>query len=100
MKLPKFFNVFGQKIKLKIDESLPINVAGQFEPSKNLISLNPLHESDKELLHSLVHELGHALFYRVSINQAISFESHEFIVNNMATMLLENFELKPKIKKL
>ena len=92
--------VFGLKVKLKIDEKLPVNIAAQYEPSKAIISLNAIHESDKELLHSLLHECGHALFYRVSIQQAVSYEVHEFIVNNYATMLLENFEVKPKcIKK-
>jgi len=99
MKLPKFMTVFGLKVKLKIDDKLPLNVAAQYEPSKAVISLNTIHENDKELLHSLLHECGHALFYRVSIQQAVSFEVHEFIVNNYATMLLENFDVKPKCLK-
>lgn len=98
MKFPKFFNIFGLKVKLKIG-GLPSNVAGQYEPQKNLITLNEFHETDKELLHTALHEVGHVLFYRVSINQGVSYEVHEFIVNNYATMLLENFEVKPKIKK-
>ncbi len=66
---------------------------------KALISINATHDSEHELMHSILHELGHALFYRVSINQAVSFETHEFIVNNYATMLLENFDIKPKVRK-
>ena len=99
MKLPKFLNVFGQKVKLKIDDNLPLNIAAQYDINKVQISLNSIHETDDELLHSLLHECGHALFYRVSIQQAVSFEVHEFIVNNYATMLLEHFEIKQKIKK-
>lgn len=95
MKLPKFFMVFGQKIKIRVG-SLDPRVAAQFEPSSNLITLNDLNVSEAEVLHSLLHEIGHAMFYRVSINQAVSFEVHEFIVNNYATMLLENFDLKVK----
>ena len=91
--------VFGAKIKLKIDKKLPHNVAGQYDTMKDIISLNALHESDEELMHTLIHECGHALFYRVSINQAVSFEVHEYIVNNMATMLLENFDIKFKSTK-
>jgi len=99
MKLPKFFNVFGIKVKLKISDKLPMNVAAQYEPSKEVITLNSIHDTDKDLMHSLLHELGHSMFYRVSIQQAVSFEVHEFIVNNYATMLLENFEIKTKCHK-
>lgn len=98
MKLPKCFNVFGIKVKVKVSDRLPPNIAGQFEPAKETITLNAVHESDKELLHTILHEVGHAMFYRVSIQQAVSWEVHEFIVNNFATVLLENFDIKPKLK--
>ncbi len=95
LKLPKFFNIFGIRVKLKYDSKMPTNVAGYYYPDKELITLNPLQD-DKEALHSLIHEAGHSLFYRISINQSISYEVHEYIVNNMATMLLENFDIKFK----
>jgi hypothetical protein len=99
MKLPKWLKIFGLKVKLIVSNKLPLNVAGQYEPDKLIITLNEMHETDRELLHTLLHECGHAMFYRVSINQAISYEVHEFIVNNYATMLLENFDIRPKMKK-
>ena len=98
MKLPRFLMIFGNKIKLRIAD-LDVGIAAQYEPKKKTISISPIHDTDDELLHSLLHECGHALFYRVSINQAVSYETHEFIVNNYATMLLENFDVKLKIKK-
>jgi Zn-dependent peptidase ImmA (M78 family) len=97
MKLPKSFNIFGLKVKLIIG-NLPANIAGTYDPDRNIISINSDHETDKELLHTLLHETGHVLFFRVSINQSISYEVHEYIVNNYATMLLENFEIKPKVR--
>lgn len=99
MKLPKFLNIFGLKVKLVISLKMSSNIAGLYEPDKQIISLNSIHDSDMELLHTLLHECGHAMFYRVSIQQAVSWEVHEFIVNNYSTMLLENFDIKPKIKK-
>lgn len=97
IKLPKFLLIFGLKVKVKL---APIqgNIAGTYQPYKEVITLNDQHENDKELMHTLLHEAGHAMFYRVSINQAVSFETHEYIVNNYATMLLENFDIVPKKK--
>lgn len=94
-KLKKFFMVFGLKISVKI-EDMDYNIAGMYYPSKKKILLNSAHEDEFELYHTLLHELGHAMFYRVSINQSISKEVHEYIVNNYATMLLENFDIKAK----
>ncbi len=60
-KLPKWFIVFGLKVRAKIDARLPFNVAAQYEPLKALISINATHDSEHELMHSILHELGHAL---------------------------------------
>lgn len=98
MKVPKFLNIFGVKIRLIVCD-LGFGLAAQYEPAKKLITISPNQETDYEFIHSVLHECGHALFYRVSINQAVSYETHEFIVNNYATMLLENFDVKLKVKK-
>lgn len=97
-KMPKFITVFGLKIKIKINENIGQNAAGLYEPMKATIHIHPDHPNEVELLHTMLHESGHAMFYRVSIHQAVSKEVHEFIVDNFATMLLENFDIKPKAK--
>ncbi len=100
MKIPKFLNIFGLKVKIVI-QALSNGVAGMYEhgPRKKTIYLHSEHETNEELMHTLLHECGHCLFYRVSINQGVSFEVHEFIVNNYATMLQENFWVIPKDKE-
>jgi Zn-dependent peptidase ImmA (M78 family) len=98
MRFPKSFDIFGMKVKI-VFSSLMNHVAGLYDPDKKVMTINEAHETDHELLHTVLHECGHALFFRVSINQAISFETHEYIVNNYATMLLENFDIKPKLKR-
>lgn len=98
MKIPKFIMVFGSKIKILV-KPLPNGIAAQYHIDGKTIVISPIQETDNGFLHSLLHECGHALFYRVSINQAVSYETHEFIINNYATMLLENFDIKMKVKK-
>lgn len=97
MKWPKFFDVFGQKTAVKFIE-MPDKYAAQYDIVLKEIAVNKNHTED-DVMHSILHELGHALFFRVSINQSVSYEVHEFIVNNYATMLRENFDIKPKVKK-
>ena len=91
MKIRKSYNVFGRKIKVKFSK-LDANIAGIYDDYTGTIFLNiDLTEKGNELVlqDTLIHELGHALFYRVSIDQAVSWQTHEYIVNNMAVMLRE-----------
>lgn len=96
IKLPKFLNIFGLKVKLKVTSDLPENAAGLYIPIKSLIKISPEHPSKDEVMHTLLHESGHAMFYRISIHQSVSREMHEIIVDNFATMLIENFDITPK----
>lgn len=91
MKIRKSYNVFGRKIKVKFSDMDP-GIAGIYDDSLGMIILNvDLTQKGNEIVlqDTLIHELGHALFYRVSIDQAVSWQTHEYIVNNMAVMLRE-----------
>lgn len=91
MKIKKSYMVFGKRIKTKICQ-LQENVAGMYDHNTETIYINEVFMQkgyEKELQDTLIHELGHALFYRVSIDQAVTWQVHEFIVNNMAIMLRE-----------
>ena len=55
--------------------------------------------SDPEILNTLVHELGHALFRRCGFNQGIQDQLEEAIVQSYANMITELFTLKLKPKK-
>jgi len=91
MKIKKSYNVFGRKIKVKFAELDP-SIAGMYDDYTGTILLNiDLTEKGNEIVlqDTLIHELGHALFFRVSIDQAVQWQTHEYIVNNMAVMLRE-----------
>ena len=99
--LPNSITVFGADIK--ITESLnlyygEIKVDGLF----NLLNKEILIEKalpKEEKLQTFIHELGHALLWRVGMGQAgISVEIEELIVENFATMITEMFNLTIKKK--
>lgn len=91
LKIKKSYNVFGRKIKVKFAQ-LDSNIAGMYYNDKGLILINEaLAEKGYEdiLQDTLIHEILHAMFYRVSIDQAVSWQVHEYIVNNAAVLLRE-----------
>jgi Zn-dependent peptidase ImmA (M78 family) len=48
-------------------------------------------------MHVLLHEIGHAIFCRGGLQQTqISHDLQELIVEQFATVIAENFTLKPK----
>ncbi len=91
----KTVSVFGKKIKVKY-ALCEDGFAGFYVPDEHVIVLDP--RSDKEArLHTLLHEMGHALFHRAGLMQSkLPLELEEVIVEQFATMLLENFKLTPK----
>lgn len=90
----KTLNIFGNKIKISI-EDIGTEDAGRYYEKLNLIKIAP-HLKGDDLMHTLLHEVGHAILVRTGVRQAIEDQVHEVIVENMATALLENFDIKLK----
>ena len=87
MSLPKNVTIFGTKFKIKITK---LNgYLGLCDRVASIIYIEAA-QSDKDKIHTLVHEIGHAVFSRVGLCQGVSDEIEEVIVENMATALLEN----------
>lgn len=53
-----------------------------------------LKKNPEKLLHTLLHELGHALLYRLYINDGLPSEVEEAIVEGYANLLTERFSLE------
>lgn len=69
---------------------------GVYEPQKKLITIDDQLSHDEEL-HTELHEVLHAAWDRLSLNQtAIPREVQEIIVDGFATVLVENYKIKAK----
>lgn len=98
-KLPRTYNVFGQKVT--ITNKLPLkymrnfdgyNLWGLYMPQENQIYVNP-NQSNEQQWRTLYHELGHALMYRVGLPYSEEFGDglHEQIVETYANFIYESF---------
>ena len=96
---PNEICVFGAKIKIIEHKNLyyeGTKVDGIFQSDKRVIFLEktlPRHEK----IHTLIHELGHAVLWRVSIVQCgLAPEVEEMIADTFATLMVETFNLRFK----
>lgn len=103
MNLPKSVNIFGYTCSIQEvspcldDDGNPCE--GLFDYKNSIIFINK-KQSNEDKLHTFIHEIGHAMFYRVSLGQtSIDGELEEIIVNNHATLMTEIFNLRIKRKK-
>lgn len=92
----KTLNILGQKVKI-IEMDLEGSLLGFYKYKEQFIALEEkedCHTPDK--MNTLIHECVHAVFHRSGVTQALSNELEEVICENIATMIIENFDLKLK----
>jgi hypothetical protein len=93
--LPKQITILGKKIKVVIIEDVNQENSGEY--LGDTITINLAHqENNYDLWHSYLHEVLHATVRRIGVNNAISIELEEVIVDTIATMLLECFKILPR----
>lgn len=87
MTIPKSVIIFGQKFKVKVTS---LNgYLGMCDRLDHVIYIE-INQPDKDKMHTLLHEVGHAVFSRVGIVQGLNPELEEVIVETMATAIIEN----------
>ena len=96
MRLPKSLNVFGQLVKVEFAELDPS--IGGLSYAKGLIQINSQLER-RMVKHVLLHEFFHSVISRLALDQNISLDTEEMLVDNLSKCLLENFDVKLKPKK-
>lgn len=93
MKLPEKLTVFGMDFRVCDSHEDSEGYSGYCCFETNTIYVNP-EQPVREQMVTLLHELGHAVFKRCSINQVVDENIEEIIVDNMAIAICENFQIK------
>ena len=95
------FNVYGQKVKVEKVKNLDEqhNACGAYNPLTKTILIDTRLKKD-DLIVTYLHEIIHAMADRLGYsNTGVSFDMEEMIADNIAVMLVENFDIKIKCKK-
>lgn len=92
----KPLNILGRIVKIKKFKNTGENIAGFYDFDTKEIGIDASLKKD-DAVSTLIHEVGHALFHRGGLIQCnISREVQEIIVEQYATVLLDNFKLTRK----
>lgn len=97
----KEVNVLGKRIPIIFSPGLTEkeNILAFYDDTKKSITIDD-KILDSELVSTLIHEIGHALFFRGGVSQtSILPDVLEMIVEQFALVIDENFELKKKPRK-
>lgn len=94
MKIPKNINVFGEKWTARIVKTMERNTRGLALPDKKEILILK-SENHAEQVQTFLHEFGHAVSFRVGLDQMVTYsiDQEELHVEAFATAILENKEL-------
>jgi Zn-dependent peptidase ImmA (M78 family) len=98
MKIPKELPIMGKYHTMNIIDDPNNDDCGEFDGDE-VITINLAKNNEDELIHSLIHEIGHAMFVRTGLRQGLPIAIEEVIVQNYATVITELFNLKFKNKK-
>jgi hypothetical protein len=91
--IPKKLNIKGTEYKVILKELVESSFGtaqGCCDTHKKVITIHNGLELE-QLLITLLHEVGHAIFEEVSINNAVGREAEEIIVDNFATEFIKHF---------
>lgn len=93
LNIPSRVNIFGKKYKVKNSNILKDHgIEGLCDGEKSTILIST---HSQEPIQTLLHEIGHAVFERTGLCQAINPELEEIVVENIARAIADNFQVKP-----
>lgn len=89
--------VFGKTIPIDYKDLEGENYDGLYNYKTQHIEIDKKLKGDYKTA-VIIHELLHAMWDRIAFNQAnIPHSLQEILIENTCTMLIENFNIKPKV---
>lgn len=92
MKLPKHIDIFGRKIKIIRKNIRDTGRMGYYDDHRGEIVVCSTITESKDIESTWVHELVHALMFRLGYHQVVHGQASELFCENFATFIYENFE--------
>lgn len=91
--MKKSIDVYGVTVPIKTYHDEHDQLMGYCEKSPIKIFINTAH-SKKDQYESLTHELIHAVFFRLGLDQVLSYEMQEVLAEGIGNFIASSFKLK------
>lgn len=93
LKLPKSIDIFGRKIKIKRENLRASGRMGYYDDAAGMVVVCSTLTDKKEIEATYIHELVHAVMFRLGYHQVVHGQAAELFCENMSAFIYENFDL-------
>lgn len=96
IRIPNAITILGKHYPIKIIDDAGKDTSGWIEDGTIFLNLAAVNKNDidNDVLYTLFHEIGHSIFRRSGLMQAISSELEEVVVDLFAKCFVENCTIK------
>ena len=88
--------ILGKQYTIKLVDDAGQDISGWIEEAVIYVNIAAINKNDidNDVMYTICHEVGHAIFRRSGLMQAISSELEEVVVDLFAKSMVENFQMK------
>lgn len=96
IRIPTNITILGKQYPIKVIDDAGKDISGWIDEGTIYLNTAAINKNDidNDALYTLFHEIGHSIFRRSGLMQAISSELEEVVVDLFAKCFVENFVIK------